>query len=263
MEDRLGLVNVRDVPPQYRHLAGTEGHLRALESIRALTRDAGIPFVLFAAYGDQFDWSAVEAFIEESGIIRPHFDEVVGLRYQLNVENRHYNVDGHRELARRILVGLVSKASACIHTSAVPQAFALSRLSEPAPSPSVPGVSENSPDTLVPPGRVVLGMDGATNGRFASFGVAGGAGKFSLTVSAAGTPCKDVDGSMYAELVATLDGKPLAAWRLTGDRLTAYKSEPFALTAERQEIQFSLAKDRYLGPECDRSVRVAWAELAE
>jgi hypothetical protein len=256
------LVNVNDVAPEYRHLAGVEGHLRALKRIRALTNQAGIPFVLFAAYDINRDWRPVEAFIKDSGILWPHFNEVAGLRYQLSVQNRHYNVDGNRELARRVFEGLMSVGSVCTQITAPGAVSPSAPRTEQVPPAEVPGVPVNSPDTFVPPGRVTLGMEGAAaTGPFAAFGAAGKAGTFSLTVAAAGTPCKDVDGTLYADLVATLDGKPLAVWPLTSDQLKPYASPPFVLSGARQEIQFSLAKDRYLGPSCDRNIRVEWAEL--
>lgn len=251
--DRLGTVDAHDVLPEYRHWAGVEGHVLGLRMIAEYTKRTGIPFVFFAHYDRFRDFSPAEAFIKKEGVQRPVFKMPTALKYQVSVDNGHWNRAGHEEAARRMLPALVACGPRCTGVDGVPPPDPTTPVAKVAPSVDV--------FSLVPPDRLVLSLTGFANGRIGSFMVEGNAGLFSLIVSARAESCPDETGRLYPELVATLDGKRIGSWQVTSQKFASYSTGAFELSGTRQDIELSMAHDLHRDSTCDRKVHLDWAEI--
>lgn len=109
LADRLTEATLARVPPAYRHMVGLAGYERALASMTRSARRAGIPIVNFADYDGLVPPATADALARlhaRLGIVRPEFRYPPKRRLWLDERDQHFNPDGQRSLARRMLRAL-------------------------------------------------------------------------------------------------------------------------------------------------------------
>ncbi|HEY3821313.1 MAG TPA: SGNH/GDSL hydrolase family protein [Polyangiaceae bacterium] len=97
------------VPPEYRHMVGLTGYRHALGELARAAAANGATVVNFADYSTlKYVASAEEftGFQRELGIVLPPFEYPLDEKYHLSSTDPHPNVEGHAEIARRVLAGL-------------------------------------------------------------------------------------------------------------------------------------------------------------
>lgn len=109
--DTVGEDQIERVPEAYRHMVGVAGYRRALESLAQAGKQAGIPVVDFADYMLFEAPLAAElvAFQRSLGIVHPDFVYPIKEKFRLSKLDAHFNADGHRKMAHRVLAGLAAE----------------------------------------------------------------------------------------------------------------------------------------------------------
>lgn len=103
------------VPAKFAHLEGFDAYLQALRQISSLANENGIPVVNFlgteaTVLGDHPEavrWEEISELQRQLGIVSPAFAIPWGPKWWLSEQNHHLNAQGHREVSRMMLEGMV------------------------------------------------------------------------------------------------------------------------------------------------------------